>query len=376
MKEKFEEIAEKYKISVEDVQGEYAKFAVMVQPIMERDYPDDIVGKTNEYFVQNVGKIFKPDAYTAALKREVDGSALGVIGTVISIAPPNDRNSFEKTKRRKLYDKDPDGAVKEGFVREATNKNGERYPVPMYENKYLQNSKGEPILDDAGLPVSNDRFGQDISTYLVTKMLFFATKESCGEKGEGWKLLYATVPYNEGAKEARIPGIMRKSKMIGTINKQPYFNVLRDAYADQGFIKPDEVDLWTLACQFLPKEKAYIGLDQLDDLKSYSMWIARANINQIYNNPAIGKSLAKVTVEVNSDDVVSGVRASSRNPKIVDYVKNYVDVNREAYVIAMRMGFTNDKGDYVLYNELIGIISSTEVDSTEDEILKMLSGGN
>jgi hypothetical protein len=246
----------------------------------------------------------------------------------------------------------------------------------MYENKYIQDSKGVPILNEKGEPIPNDRFGQDISTYLMTKMLFFATKESCGEKGEGWKLLYASLPFNETAKDEHVPGIMRKSKLIGTINKQPYFNVLRDAYVDQGFIKPEEVDLWTLASQFLPKEKAYIGLDQLEDLKSHNMWIARVNVMNIYHNPGVGSAPDKVTIEMNSDDVVTGVRASSRNPKIVDYVKNYVDQNREAYVIAMRMGFTNKEGEYVLYNELIGIIPSTEVDTTEADVLKVLSGGN
>jgi len=370
MKEKFEEIAERYKITLEDVQKEYASFAAKVKPIMERDYPDAVVEKTNEYFVQNVGKIFKPDAYTTALKREKDGTALGVIGTIVSISPPNDQNSFEKDIRRKFYNKNPDAAVTGGIVREGVNKNGERYPIPTH-SKYKLNNKLEPVLDDNGEKILDDKCGEDFTKFLMTKMLFFATKESCGEKDDGWKLLYASLPYNEEAKTDRVPGIMRKSKLIGTITKQPYLNVLRDAYADQGFIKPDEVDIWTLASQFLPKEKSYIGLDQVEDLASYNMWIARVNIVNIYD-----KQEGKVTIEMNSDDVVGGVRASSRNPKIVDYVRGYVDVNREAYVIAMRKGFTNKENEYVLYNELIGIIPSTEVDSTEDEIMKMLSGGN
>jgi len=291
------------------------------------------------------------------------------------VAPPNDRNSFEKDIRRKLYKKDPDTAVSSGFVREGTNQSGERYPIPTH-SKYKLNNKLEPILDENGEKIPDDKCGEDFSKFLMTKMLFFATKESCGEKGEGWKLLNASLPFNETAKEEHVPGIMRKSKLIGTINKQPYFNVLRDGYVDQGFIKPEEVDLWTLASQFLPKEKAYIGLDQLEDLKSHNMWIARANIMNIYHNPGVGDAPDKVTIEMNSDDVVTGVRASSRNPKIVDYVKNYVDQNREAYVIAMRIGFTNKEGEYVLYNELIGIIPSMEVDTTEADVLKVLSGGN
>jgi hypothetical protein len=370
MKEKFEEIATRYKITIEDVQKEYTNFAAKVKPIMERDFPDAVVEKTNEYFVQNVGKIFKPDAYTAALKREKDGTALGVIGTIVSISPPNDQNSYEKYKSRETYKADPStGGM---FAREEKREDGSVKLIAKYGNKNKVDNKGKEILDDSGNPIPNDKYGQDIPTRLMTKMLFFATKESCGEKGDGWKLLYASIPYNKDAKVQRVPGIMRKSKMIGTITRQPYFNVLYDAYADQGFITPDDVDLWSLASQFLPKEKAYIGLDQIEDLKEYAMWIARVNIVSIYD-----KQEGKVSIEMNSDDVVSGVKASSRNPKIVDYVKNYVDQNKEAYVIAVKTGF-NDKetGERRVYNELIGIIPSTEVDSTEDEIMKMLSGGN
>jgi len=371
MKEKFAEIAARYKKTPEDVEKEYNAFAQKIKPKMEQQYPDLVKEKTDEYFLKNVSKIFRSDPYTAALQQEKDGKALGVIGTIISITPKIDKNSFKKYEQLQAYKNDPDNAINKKMVREAVSKAGNIYAVPLYSSLYKLGSDKKPILGDDGEPILDPNYGKDISNFFVRKMMVLATEESCGEKGNGWKLLYATIPYNAKVDEKHNPGVMRKSKLIGTINRQPYLTVLRDAYAEQtGYISASECNVWNLVKDLLPKESGYIGLDQVEDQKRNAVWIARVNVMNIYATDE------KVSVEMNSDDVVVGVRASSRHPKLVDYVSKNVDTNREAYVICMRNSFKNQEGEWITYNELCGIIPSTEIDDMQDEIDELLKGSN
>lgn len=382
MKEKFVEIATRYKKTPEDVEKEYNAFAQKIKPKMEQQYPDLVKEKTDEYFLKNVSKIFRPDPYTVALAREKDpeDSTIGVIGTILAVTRNStdiNKNSFKQWQMREEYKKDPGNAVDKKMVREAVSqKTGEIYPVPMYSSLYKLGSDNKtPLLDTNGDPILDPNYGKDIPNFFIRKIMMLATEESCGEKnGRGWKIVYATIPYNKDVKEAHNPGVMRKSKLIGTINRQPYLTVLRDGYAedlkDSTYITPSECDVWGIIKDLLPKEPNYIGLDQVEDQKVKKLWIARVNVMNIYSSDG------KVSIEMNSDDVVIGVKASTRQPKLVDYVSKNVDTNREAYVICMRNSFKNQEGEWITYNELCGIIPSTEVDDMQDEIDELLKGSN
>lgn len=383
MEEIFKEISERYKIPVEKVGEKYKEFASTVYSDIKGMYPNEvdgfIEGKVSEYFVKNVKDIFElnPYAYIQSVlemdkdkpikeRRITDYKSI-----VLSVSDPDDDNSFRKYQNTSVYygnkkkgvAPDPNGALERKLVREEQTPNGKTRAIPIYENKFKVDREGKEILDDNGNPIPNPDYGKDIPDRLMRKMLVLVDQRSLGRSTDGWALMNGKIPADKDCDPRHFPAVMSKTILYGRVFKDPYLTVRKDGCDNDGFIKSDDVNVWELAELFLPRHPAFMRLSDVAnlDFSRRNMWICKANVS------AITPMEKKVVVEVNSEDLVNGIRASTDYDPLMQFVERVVQVGSEVYIIAETRQFKKDD-EFVNYNRLFGIVPSLEEDLLQKAI--------
>lgn len=299
--------------------------------------------------MQKIGEKFKTATSGGGLEYAKEKGAKEFNVVVLGISKAKDQNEFNKRKCWTAFKEDPNAALTAGLV----TLSAEKKPIPMDNKRTFDNGEANP------------NFGKPIAYKRSVDMIVSMDGDIYLARGDvdGVHVGYKTTFYG---------GVTMTSKD----KPMPYKGVIKvwkNAVEEDGAYP----NTWKVA-EKLADTDYFKELHEVRELPSWGMFATKGYVQRIDVqdvNAKDGSTYKKGAVFVSGSDDLKGIKFSTSYGPTVEYLNDAskVDEGDEVIVLGERQSFKNDKGEYIPYNVLIGIIKNDSGSNKFADALKKMN---
>jgi len=355
----FKALAKTYKSDEATIQATIEK--------MEAEFRADIPGETDAMYQKFVMHDLGKSMSGGDMKAKADEFN----GVILAVSRAKDLNDYPKRLCWKEYKNSPKDAVKNGFIKEEFDDQGNVVKkIPLETTELLPSGEKNPKY---GLPIEYRRAREMIMVLLGNQKI-----DGMEVPGNGEIVLVRANLDNVGIGcKSTIYG--KKSALV---TGKPYTSVVRgwsDFYDENGTYS----NAWNVAdkvyenyfTEVRTKDEAgevtatkikKLTIEQVAALPSFGVFVTRGNVQSIKGNEDGTKMYLAI-----DDGKGNAVRASTSYEPLMAVVENLCEGD-EVIFIAERASFKDEtKGEWINYNLLMGVIKNPAENDLADGLKRL-----